>query len=292
MKTRIIGLLCLAAALLLGGCSALRLGYSNGPQLAWWWIDGYFDFSSEQAPQVKQRLERWFEWHRTTQLPALTALLASAQQQVVAPATPQQVCTWQDQVRAALEPAFQRAITEFAEIVPGLGEPQFEALQAKYAQLLAEAREEFLQADPAERRAETLKRTLERFERLYGRLGEPQLKVVNAALAASPFNAELWIAERQRRQADALQTLRRLVADKADRDTRIQALQALVQRSEQSPLPEVRAYQQRLGDYNCRFAAELHNATTPAQRQRAREALQGWEQDLRSLLVPGAAATP
>jgi hypothetical protein len=292
MKTRIIGLLCLAAALLLGGCSALRLGYSNGPQLAWWWIDGYFDFNSEQSVQVKQRLDRWFEWHRATQLGALTGLLTTAQQQVLAPTTPQQVCTWQDQARAALEPAFQRAIADFADIVPTLGEPQFEALQAKYAKLLAEARSDFLQPDPAERRAETLKRTLERFERLYGRLGEPQLKVVNAALAASPFNAELWIAERQRRQADALQTLRRLVADKADRDTRVKALQALVQRSEQSPLPEVRAYQQRLGEYNCQFAAQLHNATSPAQRQRAREALQGWELDLRSLLVPGAAATP
>ena len=41
----------------LSGCSALRLGYANGPQLAWWWIDGYFDFSREQAPQVKQALD-------------------------------------------------------------------------------------------------------------------------------------------------------------------------------------------------------------------------------------------
>ena len=40
--------------LLLSGCSALRLGYNNGPQLAWWWLDNYVDFSSEQAPPAKR----------------------------------------------------------------------------------------------------------------------------------------------------------------------------------------------------------------------------------------------
>jgi len=147
---------------------------------------------------------------------------------------------------------------------------------------------EYLQPDAAERRQETEKRALERFERLYGKLGETQLRVVRAGLAASPFNAELWLAERQRRQADAVQTLRRLVADKADRETRIKALQALVQRSELSPSPEYRAYQVKLGDHNCQFAAQLHNATTPAQRLRARETLEGWAEDLRALMATPA----
>jgi Family of unknown function (DUF6279) len=294
-RARIIGLLLAAAALLLGGCSALRLGYSNGAQLGWWWLDGYFDFNREQAVQVKQRIDRWFEWHRTTQLPALGPLLTSAQQQVLEPTTPQKVCAWQGQARAAVDPALQRALADFAEIVPSLAEPQFRALENKYTKNLEEMRNDFLQPDPAERRAATLERTVERFERLYGRLGEAQLRVVNTALAASPFDPEAWLAERQRRQADALQLLRRLATDKPDRDTRIKALQGLVQRSEVSPTPEYRAYQQRLGEFNCQFAAQLHNATTPAQRQKARDTLQGWEQDLRSLLAvapPGASSGP
>lgn len=287
MKTRIIGLLLLVASLLLGGCSAVRLGYANGTQLAWWWIDGYFDFTSEQSPAVKERIGRWFDWHRSTQLQPIAPLLAQAQQLVTADTTPERVCAFGEQTRQLLEPAMQRAIAEFAEVVPTLGERQFQALQRKHAKNIEQMKEEYLQPDPAERRQETEKRALERFERLYGRLGEAQLRVVRAGLAASPFNPELWMAERERRQADAVQTLRRLVAEKADREARIKALQGLVQRSEVSPTPEYRAYQLKLGDYNCRFAAQLHNATTPAQRLRARETIEGWSDDLRSLMAPG-----
>ena len=38
VKPLIIG----AAVLALSGCSALRLGYNNGPQLTWWYLDAYF----------------------------------------------------------------------------------------------------------------------------------------------------------------------------------------------------------------------------------------------------------
>ena len=51
IKTSIIGLL-VGAVALLGGCSSVRLAYGNGPQLAWWWLDGYVDFSTEQTPRV------------------------------------------------------------------------------------------------------------------------------------------------------------------------------------------------------------------------------------------------
>ena len=50
-----------------------------------------------------------------------------------------------------------------------------------------------------------------------------------------------------------------------------------------------RAYQVKLGDYNCAFAARIHNAMTPAQRQAARERLKGWEDDLRALTVAATA---
>jgi hypothetical protein len=64
----------------------------------------------------------------------------------------------------------------------------------------------------------------------------------------------------------------------------------LVERSERSPDAAYRDYQRRLTDYNCAFAARIHNATTPAQRQKAKATLKGWEDDLRSIIAPPAAA--
>ena len=270
----------------LSGCSALRLGYANGPQLAWWWIDGYFDFSREQAPQVKQALDKWFDWHRNSQLPEYVTLLTSARQQLLAPATPAIVCRWQDRVREQLEPALARAVGDFADIVPGLGDSQFKHLEQKYAKLIDEMRANFLQADAAERQRESLKRALERAERVYGNLDDAQLRVIAAGVAASPFNPEMWLVERQRRQRDTLQVLRRLVAERSDRDKRIAALRALVERTERSPNPEYRAYQLKLSEYNCALASQIHNATTLSQRQKARDNVKGWEDDLKSLIAP------
>lgn len=276
-------LLCLTA---LAGCSSIRLAYGNAPQLLWWWIDGYVDFSSEQSPAVKQALDKLHEWHRSTQLPELVALLASAQGPITEPTTAAQACRWQTQVREALEPTLQRALQLAAEQLPGLGEAQFRHMDQRYAKGNAEMKRDFLQADPEERLDAAVKRTMERVERVYGRVGDAQKRVVREGVAASPFDPELWLAERQRRQRDVLQTLRKLAAEKAGADERLAALRTLVQRVERSPDAEYRAYQQKLTDYNCAFAAQVHNATTPAQRLKARETLKGWEEDLRTFITP------
>ncbi len=282
IKSAIIGWLALA----LMGCSAVRLGYNNGAQLAWWWLDGYVDFSREQSPLAKQGVERWFEWHRATQLPDYAALLADAGAQVLEPTTPAQACRWQARVRDALDPALDRAIELAANLVPGLGEAQLRHLEQRYAKGNDEMRSDFLQPDPAVRARESVRRTVERVERLYGRLEEAQRRVVEAGVAASPFDPEIWLAERQRRQRDTVQLLRRLLAERADRDQRLAAMRMLAVRTERSPDPEYRAYQLKLAEYNCAFAARIHNATTPAQRRQARDTLRGWEDDLRALIAP------
>ena len=286
IKRVIIGLLLVLLGPTLTGCSALRLSYANGPQLAWWWLDGYFDFSREHAPQVQLALDRWFEWHRSTQLTQTTALLSEVAQQMGEPMTPSQVCQWQDRARSHADPALSRAILDFADVMPGMGEAQMKHLEAHYRKLIDEVRRDFLQPDAAERFRSAVKRTRERAERIYGSLGDAQLQLISEGVAASPFDPELWLLERQRRQRDTLQTLRRLLADRADRDHRVAALRALVQRSEQSPNPEYRSYQTRLTAYNCALAAQLHTATTPAQRKKARDNLRGWAEDLRSLVPP------
>ena len=146
--------------------------------------------------------------------------------------------------------------------------------------------------DPAERREAAMRRALDRAEMLYGRLDAAQRRLLGDSLEASPFDPEAWLAERQRRQRDTLQTLRLLVAERADRDRVVATLRALTERTERSPDPAYRAYQEQLRNYNCAFAARVHAAMTPAQRQTARENLQGWEDDLRSLRAPVPSTAP
>jgi hypothetical protein len=288
VRAAIIGL----ALVLLAGCSALRLGYNNGAQLAWWWVDGYFDFTREQGVQVRSALDEWFEWHRGTQLAGYAAFLATLQQQATEPLTAERACALNDQLVARLAPAFDRALSQAAELLPHLTEAQVRHYEQHAAKAIDEMREEYLQADAAERRRESVKRAIERTEQVYGRLGEAQRKVIADGVAASPFDPQAWLEERQRRQRDMAATLRRLLATRADRDTRLGALRALAQRSGASPEPAYRDYQRRLVAYNCAFAAQIHNATTPAQRQAARTRLKGWEEDLRALVAQPPPAAP
>ena len=282
VKTLIIG----ALLALLSGCSALRLAYNNGALAAWWWLDGYIDFPSDQTPRAKAAIDQLFDRTRGADLPQLAALLAAAQAEVLDPTTPAQVCRWQRQFRDRLDPIVDRGVLLAADLVGGLGEPQWRHLERQFEKKNADMRDDFLQPDPTERLARSVERTVERAEMLYGRLGDAQKRLIAAGVAASPFDPQAWIAERERRQRDTLQTLRRLTAERADRDRTIAALRTLAERTEVSQDPAYRTYQQRLAEYNCAFGAQLHNATTPAQRQAARAQLKTWEDDLRALAAP------
>lgn len=278
---------CLLALLWLGGCSAVRVGYNQAPTLVWWWLDGYMDFDDAQAPKVKAALTQWFAWHRSTQLPDYADLLAAAQQQVMQPATPAQVCRWNDELRRRVDAALAHGLPMAAELLPLLKPEQLAQLERRYRKSNQAFEEDFLQ-QPDERLKAAVKRTIDRAEMLYGRLDDNQRRLVAAGVRASPFDPAAWYAERQALQSQTLQTLARLTAGgpaRADRDSNLSGLKALTDRLLRAPPGPYRDYQQRLTDYNCEFIARLHNSTTPKQRQSARDRLHGWEDDLRALAV-------
>ena len=86
----IIGLATLA--LLLSGCTLVRLGYGSADDLAYVWLDDYIGFTDEQAPKVRQALAETLVWHRKTQLPDYAQWLARAGIDVVRPTTATEVC--------------------------------------------------------------------------------------------------------------------------------------------------------------------------------------------------------
>ena len=271
--------------MLLGGCSAVRIGYNQAPTLAWWWLDGYLDIDAAEAPRAKDALQQWFAWHRRTQLPDYADWLAATQQQVMQPVTPQQVCVAWVQLRTRLDAAVAHGVPLAAELLPLLKPQQLAHLEQRYRKSNRDFEEDFLQ-QPDERLKASIERTIDRAEMLYGRLDERQRQLIAAGVVASPFDPAAWYAERQALQSETLQTLARLTAGgpgRADRESNVAGLQALSMRVQRAPPGAYRNYQQRLLDYNCAFIAQLHNSTTVAQRQAARAKLKGWEQDLRVL---------
>jgi len=272
---------------LLAGCSAVRLAYNQAPHLMYWWLNGYVEFDAEQSERARDALAEWFRWHRATQLSDYAALLAAAQRQILQDVTPQEVCQWADELRKRLEIGYEQGVPAIAEMVSTLKPRQVQRVERRYREADEEFRDEFLQATRAEQLEESNKRAVSRAELIYGELNEAQRGLLKQGIAESPFDPQRWLAERQMRQREVVDTLRSLLAQHAD-STRIEAaLRLFAAHAARSPRPAYRDYQRRLFDHNCQLIARLHNGTTAEQRRRGAERLRAWEEDLNALAGQG-----
>jgi Family of unknown function (DUF6279) len=271
---------------LLAGCSAVRLAYTQAPHLIYWWLDGYVSFDPEQGERARDALADWFRWHRATQLPEIADLLAKAQVQILHDITPRDACEWADEIRRRLEVGYEQGVPALAAMVHSLTPEQITRIDRRYRKADEEFRDDYLQNSGRERLDESNKRALSRAELLYGRLSDVQRALLAQGVADSPFDAERWLAERQFRQREIVDTLHDLQAQHAD-DARIAAaLRLFAAHAAESPRPGYREYQRRLFAHNCALVARLHNSTSPEQRRRGAERLKGWEDDVRSLVTP------
>lgn len=271
---------------LLSGCSALRLGYGQAEPFAFRWLDRYADFDDAQSVRARDGLRSWFAWHRRTQLDGYADLLLRVDSTIRADTTPEHVCGWWDEARGHIDVALVQAAPVIVEVGVMLKPAQLEHIQRQYAKSNREYRDDFLQADPARRAREATKRVVGRAESLYGKLDDAQRARVAQWQRESPFDAEVSFEERQRRQQDVLQLLRRLQGV-ADADAGVADVRVWVRGIDRSPREGYRRYAERLVKANCRLAADIHNTTNPAQREAASRQLRTWAADLRALAADG-----
>ena len=302
-RSLIIAALCVGLLGVLGACSALRIGYSQAPDLLYWYLDSYVDFNDNQTPKVREALTQFMAWHRRTQLPDYANQLARAQAEVLGDTSAARVCEWQTELLMRANTAFDRASPAAADFLLTVTPQQVQHLERHQAKQNQEFRDDYLQPEPRKRAELTLKRTLERAESLYGKLTDSQRARISEGLARSPFDPDAWFAERRQRQQDALSLMRRWGIDTAGRPAGARepagrgpvqaALRAYLQGVANSPREPYRRYAERLNEFNCSFAAALHNSTSVSQRRAAAQKLAGWEGDARALAVdPPVPAAP
>ena len=287
----------------LQGCSTIKLAYNQAPLAAYWYLDDYADFSDEQKPAVKAALNELHHWHRQTQLPAYIETLQKMQRQMTEPLTPAKACDFyqevQDRLMMSLEGALRFDQTPAASFnlqkLATLDRKQLAHMERKFASSNLKYREDYLTGTPRQLREKRLEQAVSRTEMIYGKLDERQQALLQTRLEQSGFDPELAYAERLRRQQDMLQALRSLALPGASGSAVMTpaaaktvaagpALEGVFTRAVDSPDPGHREQAQKLRTHNCQTFADVHNSTTPAQRQKALARLQGYEQDLRALL--------
>lgn len=267
----------------LAACSAVKLGYNSLDSVAYWWLDSYVDFNEQQAPRVREDLERLHRWHRTEELPRLAEMLRSMEQLAPSDITPAQACTFVDEFRKRLRALANQAEPAVVTLATGLQPDQLRHIEHKYEKNNEKYSDDWLKLTPKEQREKRYEQFLERSEMIYGRLDDAQRDALRRDLEQSIVDPRRILADRQRRQQDAVQTLRRLIDQKPDFDTARRQLRAFLDRFESSPDKAYRDYQEALIAEGCRSFAVLHNSTTAAQRETAVRRLRAYQRDLREL---------
>ena len=278
----LVAALC-AIVVLAAGCSALRVGYNQANWLAYRWFDGYVNFDASQDKGVREALGEWFLWHRRTELADYGDLLLQIEAEVQADTNAERTCGWWSRIRTRVDRAAERAIPTIANLATTLKPAQIDNIARRYAKSNTEYRDDFMQSDRAVRMVDAAKRTASRAEWLYGDLDTFQRERIERWVADSPFDPELAFKEREVRQQEALQTLRRLTGGGIDRSKAEAEIRAWIARMGQSPREPYRQYSARVLQYSCRLAADIHNSTSAAQRRTASGKLKGWAADLRAL---------
>lgn len=285
-----------ALTALVAGCSvALKFGYHQGPTLMYWWMDGYADLNDAQKALVKARIDQWFRWNRKDELPRYAELLDQFAAQVTEPRLPPEAfCAAAEEVKQRTIAAYEQAVPSLAEVAITLSPDQLKHMEKRFEKNNAKFRDDFIFDRREDRVKARAKKTIDNFERVYGSLDRAQRERVLQAENLSPYDPELWLGERRALQQEILQRARELQAARAAGAGPLQlaaqaqlALRHVAQHAEHSPREAYALQQQKVWNYNCQLAAQIHATMSPQQREHAQAQLREWEADVKTLNAGG-----
>ena len=275
-------------SVILTGCSAVRLGYNNLPDIASWWLDSYIDFSDTQGPQAKAALQKLQTWHRKEELPAIAELLVQAQTLAPQNITPEQACKIWEGAQVRVESFIQESSRLAAPVVSQLSAKQFKHLEKEWASRNEDWKKQWVQGTPDSRIKKRVDLAAERFNSFYGDLNLEQRQVLKQQFLQSTWTPEASYQRRLKRQQEqliALQAMSSEITKPAMPLPQVEkALQSLILQSVRPKDAGDLSKQLQLEQQACQNLAQLHNTMSPAQRLKAQRKLKDYETDVRELM--------
>ena len=279
---KLVGLCLVAcAAVVLTGCSTLRLAYNQAPNLGYWWIDGFVDLSDRQSAPLRQDIDTFLAWHRSQELPRYAERLQQWQGMAAKDITADQACGEFGVLRAAYLRAVQQSTPALTQLAITLQPKQLDHLQQHHNKSNTKFAKEWLKGTPKERLARQADKTEERYETLYGKLSSRQVDLIEEHLQRSVFDPEHLQAERLRRQADLLSAIAQAQNQPAQAEATLRAWHDRVMRSPNAAYASENEARIREG---CEQFAAVHNTTSAEQRTHALRVLKSYEADVRALI--------
>jgi hypothetical protein len=268
-------------AVVLAGCSAVRLGYANADTVVYWWLNSYVDFNDDQKAWVKTDIDRLLVWHRTTQLKDYAQLLSTIQQRVQHNrVTPGDVQVDLLVAKKSAMLTLEHALPELSKLALSLTPQQIMHLEKKFASNNEKYRRENLTGTLEDRQQARFKKVLSNVEYWFGNLTTEQERQIRAASDARPLNNEVWLDERMRRQQEMIRMLKKIHAERPSREVVAAMLTDFLARSfENFTYAEHKEFFDASTDGMAQMVALIVNLATPDQRQQAVRRAQKWIDD-------------
>lgn len=268
-----------ACAVLVQGCSSVKLAYNQSPHLAYWQLNSYLDLSEAQTERVRDELGDLLQWHRNTMLARHAALLQKVQEQLPSTITPEQACSAYADARTQFDKVMAQAAPKLAWLASQLTAAQIRNLQKKQADTNADWKEEWVDITPEKLHEQRFKQLSSRAESFYGSLEEPQKLLLKAFIAQSTFDPQRTYTERLHRQKDLVQVLQRIGEDRSNSEQARTLVSGYLARFNTSPDPAYQRYAQAVVQEGCEGFSRVHNAMTAAQKSKAVQSVKGYERD-------------
>lgn len=279
--------LCIALiTLLLWGCSAARLGYSNGEMLSYWWLNGYVDFDGDQKKWVKKEIAELFAWHRKTQLKNYVQFLKHAQKRIQGPGpvTEADLLMDYEDARKRLLLLADKALPQLAELTLSLDVEQIANIEEKFASNNEDYRKDYLRGDVDERQRFRFKKLLKHAEYWFGNLNSEQEKQLRMASDKRPLNNELELASRKQRQQALLAMLKKIHAEKPSHEATMGMIRNYIHAAmDRFGNREHQAFYDAMRNESLRMVAGMINHATPEQKEHFQETSQQWINDFTSM---------
>ncbi|MFT5591504.1 MAG: hypothetical protein ACI9ZF_003707 [Bradyrhizobium sp.] len=276
----------LAFAVVLAGCSALRLTYSNGETLSYWWLNNYVNFDQAQQKQVRTQLDNLFFWHQKTQLPDYAQLMGASQRRLQDPVNAETVRVDYDGLKKRLVVILDQALPALADLALSLSPGQIDRIESKLADSAEQYRKDYLVGDVEERQRFRYKKIIKQAEYWFGDFSDAQQTRIRGLSDARPLDNERVMADRSQRHRDLIALLRKIRLDQPPRTAVVQALKTYTRvHYERIGKDDNAAFFAASTDASIRLTADIIALATPQQKTHALEQLQ----DLQKLFLDLAA---
>ncbi|WP_455910787.1 DUF6279 family lipoprotein [Pseudomonas putida] len=269
----------LTLSLVLAGCNRVGLAYRNLDVIIPWTLNDYLDMNAGQKSWFNDTLKEHLAWHCTTQLPGYLDWLDRLQQMVDNnQVTDAALQTRTVEAKQAIAEVAREITPSAIQLLQGLDDQQVKEMSDALAKDLRKRQDEYLKPSLAQQIKERAQRMSKRLDAWIGPLSASQQNRVTAWSTALGEQNQEWIGNRARWQAQFIAAVQQRKS--ADFPQKMQQL--LVDR-ESLWTPEYKAAYARTETAARSLIVDLMAKSTPQQRMKLTQKIDGVRSDFKAL---------